>query len=167
MANSVLATAQLNISDVGDVKLEVSLGQVGRTHINFNDDLRRWTVLLSLDNIPGRYWPGRTMITSLRVYAVMAPGCALVFKAVHPHLSLGPIPMRDSKRNLYEPSALVTRLDPNEYMYLRAKIPVYPRTKIMNSSPALIRNITPKLYLPENSLPFSRPEALAASTSAW
>ncbi|TGO13250.1 hypothetical protein BTUL_0073g00180 [Botrytis tulipae] len=145
--NSFFSTVQYNYSGTEIASLEMSLGNVGALHIDRNDDSALWTVLLVLSNIPESYWPGRTFVSSLRLYATMAPMTALVFKAVHPHISLGPIPMGESKR-------------------LRLVTVCYPKGTVMRETPALIRRSTPKILRTikgvRSSLPEAHPIAIAA-----
>ncbi|TGO42755.1 hypothetical protein BHYA_0005g00200 [Botrytis hyacinthi] len=96
--NRFFSTVQYNYSGTEIESLEMSLGNFGALHIDGNDDSALWTVLLVLSNIPESYWPGRTFVPSLRIYATMGPMTTLLFKAVHPHISLGPTPMGESKR---------------------------------------------------------------------
>jgi hypothetical protein len=105
---------QLNWSNVDEVTLELSIGEVGGLHVDFHDCPRQWTVLLSLSNILDGHWPGRTIVTDLRLYAVMAPMTALLFKGVRTHISLGPIAMADSTKKPYKPAAEVPKLKPSE-----------------------------------------------------
>lgn len=74
------------------------------------DDMRRWAVLLGLGNICAGKWPGRTMITDIRCYAVMALFTVLLFKAARSHKSLGPVSMGDSTRQPYIPATEVPQL---------------------------------------------------------
>ncbi|TGO82810.1 hypothetical protein BPOR_0754g00050 [Botrytis porri] len=145
--NKFFSTVQYNYSGVEIASLEMSLGNFGALHIDGNDDSAMWTVLLVLSNIPESYWPGRTFISSLRIYATMGPMTALVFKAVHPHISLGPIPMGESKR-------------------LRLVAVCYPKKPVIRETPALLRRSTPKVLRTikgvRSSLPEAHPVAIAA-----
>ncbi|TEY22097.1 hypothetical protein BOTCAL_1613g00010 [Botryotinia calthae] len=145
--NKFFSTVQYNYSGVEINSLEVSLGNFGALHIDGHDDPTLWTVLLVLSNIPESYWPGRTFISSLRVYATMGPMTALVFKAVHPHISLGPIPMGKTER----PQLVAV---------------CYPKEKVMRETPALIRRSTPLILQTikglRSSLPEAHPIAIAA-----
>jgi len=154
------------------VSLEQELGEVGGLHIDGNDDCRRWTVLLSLDHSPPNTWPGRTLITALRVYAVMAPLCALIFRGVQPHLSLPPIPMGDSQRAPWIPSVPeLMKLDIGKYIYARLKVVNYPKESLHERAPAVLRTKHPvQLNLEGGAIngldaslsPEELPEALAA-----
>ncbi|KAF7899542.1 hypothetical protein EAF00_003878 [Botryotinia globosa] len=165
--NSFFSTVQYNYSDTEIASLEMSLGNFGALHIDGNDDSALWTVLLVLSNIPESYWPGRTFVSSLRLYATMAPMTALVFKAVHPHISLGPIPMGESKRLRYaylpgKPHIM----DPVLYNQSRLVAVCYPKGTVMRETPALIRRSTPKILRTikevRSSLPEAHPIAIAA-----
>ncbi|EMR81523.1 hypothetical protein BcDW1_9856 [Botrytis cinerea BcDW1] len=145
--NKFFSTVQYNYSGVEIESLEVSLGNFGALHIDGHDDPTLWTVLLVLSNIPESYWPGRTFVSSLRIYATMGPMTALVFKAVHPHISLGPIPMGKSERP-------------------RLVAVCYPKEKVMRETPTLIRRSTPLILQTikglRSSLPEAHPIAIAA-----
>ncbi|KAG4429024.1 hypothetical protein IFR05_015497 [Cadophora sp. M221] len=80
------------------------IGDAGQLHLDNFDEFGGWSVLLGLSNIPSGRWPGRTLIISLRLYAVLTPITALVFKAVQPHISFGQIEMGDTSREPYQPS---------------------------------------------------------------
>lgn len=157
----------MNYSPVG-ISLEFTLGEVGGLHADHNDDPRRWTVLLSLDNIPPNHWPGRTLITDLRVYAVMAPLTALVFPGVRPHLSLTPIPMGNSARKPYVPSIPgIADMDSSRFPYVRLKIVCYPKEPIHNYSTEFLKHDDLKsLKLPRGQkdavrLPVALPQAIS------
>ncbi|KAG9245060.1 hypothetical protein BJ878DRAFT_479578 [Calycina marina] len=135
--NKDFTTCQFNISTIDGNSLEMQLEVVGTLHIDHNDDKRRWTVLLSMDNTPPNHWPGRTLLTDLRLYAVMAPLTALVFPGVRPHFSLPPVPMGSSMRAEYtSPVRGIADLDPSEFLYLRVKVVSYPKEKIHDFSVA-------------------------------
>ncbi|KAF7909884.1 uncharacterized protein EAF01_003602 [Botrytis porri] len=165
--NKFFSTVQYNYSGVEIASLEMSLGNFGALHIDGNDDSAMWTVLLVLSNIPESYWPGRTFISSLRIYATMGPMTALVFKAVHPHISLGPIPMGESKRLRYAYLPDKTHImDPVLYTQSRLVAVCYPKKPVIRETPALLRRSTPKVLRTikgvRSSLPEAHPVAIAA-----
>lgn len=140
----MIASYHVNVSNLGNADVQVDVGKGGGLHVDYLDDYRRWTVLLSLGNLNEGDWPGRTMITSLRVYCVLAPLTALVFKAVQPHNSKGPVPMAGSTRKRYVPSITnLPILDTGRHAYSRITCPCYPKKAIMDRSPFAIRTRTP------------------------
>ncbi|QSZ37260.1 hypothetical protein DSL72_009354 [Monilinia vaccinii-corymbosi] len=167
--NKYFSTIQYNYSDADVASLELSIGEVGALHIDSHDDPTLWTVLLILSNIPEGYWPGRTFVSSLRVYATMGPMTALVFKAVHPHISLGPISMGNSTREPYVsvlPKSIQT-MDPELYQHSRLVAVCYPKKAIMRQSPTLIRRSTPAILHRKNGLRSSLPEAHPVAIAAF
>ncbi|KAF7881857.1 uncharacterized protein EAF02_006545 [Botrytis sinoallii] len=165
--NKFFSTVQYNYSGVEIASLEMSLGNFGALHIDGHDDSAMWTVLLVLSNIPESYWPGRTFVSSLRIYATMGPMTALVFKAVHPHISLGPIPMGESKRLRYAYLPEKTHImDSVLYNQSRLVAVCYPKGTVMRETPALLRRSTPKILQTikgvRSSLPEAHPIAIAA-----
>ncbi|KAF7865432.1 hypothetical protein EAF04_006407 [Stromatinia cepivora] len=167
--NKFFSTVQYNYSATGIGLLEMSIGDVGALHIDGHDDPTLWTVLLMLSNIPVGYWPGRTFISSLRVYAAMGPMTAMVFKAVHPHISLGPIPMGSSERVPYKwylPDSIQI-MDPKFYQMGRLAAVCYPKKAIMRKSPALIRRSTPAILQKTSGLRSSLPEAHPVAIAAF
>ncbi|KUJ09743.1 uncharacterized protein LY89DRAFT_740815 [Mollisia scopiformis] len=166
--NPYFTTAQLNFSDGDEISLELTLGEAGALHVDSKDDATRWTVLISLSHNPEGYWPGRTMITAHRAYAVMAPFTILIFNAVNPHISLGPIKMANSTRAPYVPSIPeIPYLDPTVYIYARLMIVNYPKKSIMDDSPILARNSTPMLLRGPDNLNDSHPQALPSALMAF
>ncbi|KAB8296385.1 hypothetical protein EYC80_009135 [Monilinia laxa] len=166
--NKYFSTVQYNYSGADVASLELAIGDVGALHIDGHDDPTLWTVLLILSNIPKGYWPGRTFISSLRVYATMGPMTALIFKAVHPHVSMGPISMENSNRAPYQsylPKSIEI-MDHRLYHYSRLAAVCYPKKTIMRKSPALIRRSTPAILQRRiglrSSLPEAHPVAIAA-----
>ncbi|KAF7959727.1 hypothetical protein EAE96_001337 [Botrytis aclada] len=166
--NRFFSTVQYNYSGTEMASLEMSLGNFGALHIDGNDDSAMWTVLLVLSNIPESYWPGRTFISSLRIYATMGPMTALVFKAVHPHISLGPIPMGESKRLQYVYLPEKTHImDPVLYNRSRLVAVCYPKENIIRETPALIRRSTPKILQTIKGVRSSLPEAHSIAIAAF
>lgn len=151
------------------ISLEAEIGDVGALHIDSGDDVTRWTVLLSLSNIPKGYWPGRTFISSIRAYAAMGPMTALVFKAVHPHISLGPSSMGNSKRVPFVPFLPdeILIMDPKLYHHSRLAAVCYPKEAIMKGSPRLIRRSTPLILQKTTGLRGALPEAHPAAIAAF
>ncbi|RAL64915.1 hypothetical protein DID88_001507 [Monilinia fructigena] len=149
--------------------LELAIGDVGALHIDGHDDPTLWTVLLILSNIPKGYWPGRTFISSLRVYATMGPMTALIFKAVHPHVSMGPVSMGNSNRAPYQsylPKSIEI-MDHSLYHHSRLAAVCYPKKTIMRKSPALIRRSTPAILQRRSGLRSSLPEAHPVAIAAF
>ncbi|KAE9378876.1 hypothetical protein N431DRAFT_325970 [Stipitochalara longipes BDJ] len=165
--NRLFTSLQLNFSNVDDVDLQVAIGEVGGLHVDFHDCHRQWTVLLSLTNILDGYWPGRTVITDLRLYAVMAPMTAMIFKGVRPHISLGPIRMTGSTRNAYVPADEVPKLDPTKYVLSRIMVVGYPKAEVVEKSPSLIRQTTPAFLRGKDALFTSGPELLPFAIAAY
>ncbi|PVH86286.1 hypothetical protein DL98DRAFT_526818 [Cadophora sp. DSE1049] len=157
----------INYSAINGLSLKITLGEVGGLHLDGRDDPASWTVLMSLSNSPDGYWPGRTLITSLRVYAVMAKVTALIFKGIHPHISLGPTAIGNSPRAPYVPSVPVSSLDPNLYIYSRLMIVNYAKESIKDNSPALIRTRTPKILRTPCLEIFNAPDALPFALLAF
>ena len=90
------------------------------------------------------------MISSLRLYTVLAPMTALVVKAVQPHLNLGPIKMGETSRAPYQPSIQdVPTLDPGKYVLGRLTAVNYPKDEITHSSTTKIRKTTPEVLQDE------------------
>lgn len=108
------------------------------------------------------------MITAFRTYAVMAPFTVLIFKAVHPHISLGPIKMGNSPRAAYvQTIASVPYLDPKIYIYARLMIVNYPKRSIMEDSPILARTTTSSLLRGEEGLDCTSPQSLPSALMAF
>ncbi|ESZ89530.1 hypothetical protein SBOR_10086 [Sclerotinia borealis F-4128] len=167
--NKFFSIVQYNYSGADIDSLELAIGDVGALHVDGYDDPTLWTVLLILSNIPKGYWPGRTFVLSLRVYAIMGPMTAIVFKAVHPHISLGPSPMADFRRAPYRNylSDDVLIMDPELYHQSRLAAVCYPKKAIMRKSPALIRRSTPAILQMTNGLRSSLPEAHPVAIAAF
>ncbi|CZR63736.1 uncharacterized protein PAC_13633 [Phialocephala subalpina] len=119
------------------------------------------------NNLPG-YWPGRAIISSLRIYAVIAPFTALIFKGVHPHKSFGSVKMTGSTRPPYVPSVPnVPSLDPEKYIHARLMVVNYPKESIVEKSPLMVRTRTSKLLQGPQNLPSDNPQALPSALMAF
>ncbi|KUJ07154.1 uncharacterized protein LY89DRAFT_369247 [Mollisia scopiformis] len=168
--NIYSTTCQLNFSDGDEASLEIALGDDGTLHVDVHDDIRQWTTLISLSNNVTGYWPGRTLITSHRIYAVMAPFTVLLCKAANPHLSIRPELMVGSDRAPYLPSvSSVPTLDPEEHISARVTAVNYSNEAIMNRSPLLARehsSILLQKFETNGELPRS-PHALPSALMAF
>ncbi|APA10845.1 hypothetical protein sscle_07g056150 [Sclerotinia sclerotiorum 1980 UF-70] len=170
-ANYLFALLQLSYSDLDQVSLQNSLGNVGGLHADANDSPNHWTSLLCLSNMPSNYFGGRTAITSIRTYTEFPPKGkgVLVFRAVHPHLSIGPAEMEEHstrKPSHFEMPEGDEELDPARYIHSRCMAVGYPKERIMKKSPEIQRNLTPLLYNQrpdtKTNTPEKLPEALLA-----
>jgi hypothetical protein len=162
-----LATMQINLTALGE-DLKLTLGpNVGGLHVDYKDDAARFTVLLGLHNLKPGWWPGRTLITSLRAYCVLAPMTVLVFKAGHTHLSLAPAPP-DPERKPYQPSVEdVPELDDAKYIYSRCAVVNYARTVVIDKSAEIVRTKTPVVLQAKDFQESRNPEALPAGLIAF
>lgn len=166
-----LASAQLNYSNFGEVELQETLGAVGGLHVDGNDSPNHWTTLLNLSNLPEGCSGGRTLVTSTRTYFQWTPQgrAAAVFRAVHPHLSIGPAaidPNLDREPSHFEMPEGDEELDPEMYISARVMAVGYAKDHIMKKSPEIQRNLTPALYkqapYTKTNTPDRLPEALLA-----
>ncbi|EDO01025.1 predicted protein [Sclerotinia sclerotiorum 1980 UF-70] len=110
-------------------------------------------------------------ITSIRTYTEFPPKGkgVLVFRAVHPHLSIGPAEMEEHstrKPSHFEMPEGDEELDPARYIHSRCMAVGYPKERIMKKSPEIQRNLTPLLYNQrpdtKTNTPEKLPEALLA-----
>ncbi|KAJ8068880.1 hypothetical protein OCU04_002564 [Sclerotinia nivalis] len=170
-ANYLFTSLQLNYSDLDQTSLQSALGSVGGLHVDANDSPNHWTSLLCLSNMPSNYFGGRSAITSIRTYTEFPPKGkgVLVFRAVHPHLSIGPAQMEEHSARKpwhFEMPEGDEELDPARYITSRCMAVAYPKEHIMKKSPEIQRNLTPLLYKQrpdtKTNTPEKLPEALLA-----
>ncbi|KAF7865426.1 hypothetical protein EAF04_006402 [Stromatinia cepivora] len=170
-ANYLFTSLQLNYSELSQASLQSALGSVGGLHADANDSPNHWTSLLCLSNMPSTYFGGRSAITSIRTYTEFPPKGkgVLVFRAVHPHLSIGPAEMEeDSARKPwhFEMPEGDEELDSARYITSRCMAVGYPKEHIIKKSPEIQRNLTPLLYKQKpdtrTNTPEKLPEALLA-----
>jgi len=129
--NTFVSTVQVNFSEAGEKLNE--LGFVGGLHVDKSDDPARYTVAISLANIPANHHPGRLLLTAHRLYWITAPYTAFIFKAVHPHVSLGHVPS-DPRYQQYAPTLPIPTLDPNLFALNRLLLVCYPSELAMRQS---------------------------------
>lgn len=154
--------------------MENTLGLVGGLHVNGNDSRNHWTSLLSLSNLPNDCAAGRTLQTATRTYVEFPPKGkgVIVFRAVHPHLSIGPSAIDpDSVRKPYpfQMPENDEELDPAKYVTTRCLAVGYPKRHIMEKSPEIQRNIAPVIFKkePENLTSTNTPDRHPLSLLAF
>jgi hypothetical protein len=91
---------------------------------------------------------------------------ALIFKAPHPHISLGPM-AANPNRLPYQPSIDVPTLDNGIYIQSRLAVVNYAKKAIIDKSAVSARTITPKLLQPPDGLESNNPEALPTMLTAF
>ncbi|CAD6444247.1 813c1d02-8d1a-4d9d-962f-d046a2cfa739 [Sclerotinia trifoliorum] len=171
-ANYLFTSLQLNYSDLDQASLKNSLGSVGGLHADANDSPNHWTSLLCLSNMPSNYFGGRTAITSIRTYTEFPPKGkgVLVFRALHPHMSIGPAKMEEhsARKPLhFEMPEGDEELDPVRYIASRCMAVGYPKEHIMKKSPEIQRNLTPLLYNQRPNTKTNTPEKLPEALLAF
>ncbi|KAH9213772.1 hypothetical protein DL95DRAFT_462654 [Leptodontidium sp. 2 PMI_412] len=166
--NKYFMANQLNLSPIAGngVDLQITIGEVGGHHGDFNDDPTLWTVLLNLSNLPKGCDPGRILLTGLRVYADMGPNTALIFKGVHTHLPLPPGPMGESTLPPYV-TKYVPELDTSKYIYGRGMNVNYPKKLGMEQSGLRLRTITPDFLIDKDGLASTFSDFLPKTSAVW
>ena len=68
-----------------DINALDDLEDSGRLHVDAKDDPCKYSVLLTLSNLPKDHFPGRLYFSSTRTYVDLYPGSILLFKGGMPH----------------------------------------------------------------------------------